>query len=137
MNPISFRVYGLPQTKGSTRAFMPKGARFPIITNDNPKNKAWALVVHVAARAARDQRGMTEPLSGAVKLWLGFHMPKPKSLKKYAPMTKRPDLDKMVRSIKDALKGVFYLDDAQVVELHAMKFYSNDPGAEIEIRPIV
>jgi len=43
MSTITFRVYGIPQTKGSTKVFMRPGMRYPIITNDNTKNKSWAF----------------------------------------------------------------------------------------------
>jgi Holliday junction resolvase RusA-like endonuclease len=63
---------------------------------------------------------------------LSFRLPKPKSLPKgQVFMTKRPGLDKLVRSVKDALRGVLYRDDAQVVRLTASKTYHEQPGVEI------
>src|SRR6185369_17739711 len=38
---IQFVVLGIAQPKGSARAFMPKGARFPVVTSDNRNLKAW------------------------------------------------------------------------------------------------
>lgn len=122
-----FRVYGIPQTKGSTKAFMRPGMRFPIITNDNEKNKGWAQTVSGEAQKHRPSK----PYAGAVSLSLHFFMKKPKSYKQNADATKRPDLDKLVRSVKDALTGVFYLDDSQVVRLIAAKNYGDQPGVEI------
>lgn len=133
MTPVQFRVYGIPQTKGSTKAFMRPGMRFPIVTNDNTKNKGWAATVTAVAQQTQSLSG-ERPLSGAVYLSLQFHMPKPKSLpKRVVHCIKRPDLDKMIRSVKDALKGVFYLDDAQVVKLDAEKVYSDQPGVVVTL----
>jgi len=37
MKVLTFFVPGIPAPQGSMRAFMPKGARFPVVTADNPK----------------------------------------------------------------------------------------------------
>lgn len=132
MSQVQFRVYGIPQTKGSTKAFMRPGMRFPVVTNDNTKNKAWAATVAGEAQRARSLYGQTQPFEGAVSLMLTFYLPRPKSLpKRVVHATKRPDLDKMIRSVKDALKGVFYLDDSQVVSLRADKVYLDQPGVQV------
>lgn len=118
---VTFTAIGIAQPKGSTRAFVPKGWTRPIITTDNPKSKGWQqLVAEQAQTVARD--GL---FVGPVVLAVVFHLPRPQSLpKKVLHHTKKPDLDKLVRSTKDALKGVLYNDDAQVVELHARKVYA-------------
>jgi len=118
---IEFMAWGFAQPKGSTRAFMPKGARFPVVTSDNPKLKYWQQVV---ASAAQQQAGASLA-TGPVRLHLQFMLPRPKSLgTKTVAHTKRPDLDKLVRAVKDALKGVLYDDDSQVIALWATKAYA-------------
>lgn len=130
---IEFWVDGIPQTKGSTRAFMLKGKRFPIVTNDNPKNKAWARRVTIAARNAMSI-GDFEKIEGPVKLHLTFFVSQPKRVKhSLAPSTTRPDLDKMVRSVGDALEGVCYQQDAQIAGISAAKFYSHRPGVQVTV----
>lgn len=47
--------------------------------------------------------------------------------------TRKPDLDKLTRSIKDALTGVIYNDDSQIVGLHCFKEYGDEPGVDIEL----
>lgn len=118
---VSFSVVGVAQPKGSTRAFIPKGWNRPIITSTNPKVKGWQqLVAEQAQAVARD--GL---FIGPVVLSVVFQLPRPQSLpKRVLHHTKKPDLDKLVRSTKDALKGVLYADDAQVVQLHAQKSYT-------------
>lgn len=132
---IRFRVYGIPQTKGSAKAFMRPGMRFPVVMNDNVKNKAWAQSVSLASQQHRIPGC---PFKGPMGLTLNFILPAPQSLPKTKPSfaTKRPDLDKMVRSIKDALKGVFYQDDSQVVSLQTIKTYGLEPGVLIVVEPI-
>jgi crossover junction endodeoxyribonuclease RusA len=118
---VSFQVIGKAEPKGSTRAFVPKGWTRPIITSANPKAKGWQqLVSEQAQTVAQDGLFM-----GPVLLAVTFHLPRPQSLpKRLVHHTKKPDLDKLVRNTKDALKGVLYGDDAQVVEVRARKVYA-------------
>ena len=118
---VSFEVIGKAEPKGSTRAFIPKGWTRPIITTNNPKSKGWQqLVAEQAQTVARD--GL---FTGPVVLIVTFRLPRPQSLpKRELHHVKKPDLDKLVRSTKDALKGVLYRDDSQVVDLHARKVYA-------------
>tara|TARA_R100000656_G_scaffold802_1_gene1335 strand:+ start:584 stop:1003 length:420 start_codon:yes stop_codon:yes gene_type:complete len=37
------------------------------------------------------------------------------------------DIDNYIKAILDSLNGVFFIDDKQVVEVHAKKMYSKDP----------
>lgn len=118
-----------PATKGSGRALVFGGRA--VVFNDNPKNKAWAQRVAWIAKA---HRPADAPWVGAVEIALAFRMRKPKSLPKDRNLpTVKPDLDKMIRSVKDALTGVLYVDDAQIVQLTASKSYSDTPGVEITL----
>lgn len=47
----------------------------------------------------------------------------------------RPDADNIAKAICDALNGVAYDDDAQVVDLHARKLHAGDrePGVAVRI----
>lgn len=47
--------------------------------------------------------------------------------------TNKPDIDNLAKSILDALNGVIYKDDSQVVVLTLQKYYDDDPRAEITI----
>jgi Holliday junction resolvase RusA-like endonuclease len=61
-------------------------------------------------------------------LTVTFHLPRPATLpQKIRQHVKLPDLDKLVRCVADALTGVLYLDDKQVVDLHARKCYAIYP----------
>jgi len=139
MSGLEFTVYGVAQPKGSTRAFMPKGARFPIVTSDNPKNKGWQQLVAEAASQALN--GEDTLLEGPVRLEVRFALPRPKSLpKRVTAHLKKPDLDKLIRAVKDALSKVVWQDDSQVVELEASKVYAaagESPRALITVRPIL
>jgi Holliday junction resolvase RusA-like endonuclease len=49
---------------------------------------------------------------------------------------KKPDCDNQLKAILDALNGVAWKDDAQVVEAKISKFYAERPGAVIEFGPL-
>ena len=49
----------------------------------------------------------------------------------------RPDMDNLVKGVKDALNGIAYRDDAQVCFLQARKQYAQTSGILIEIEEIL
>jgi len=120
---LSFIVYGVAEPQGSARAFMPKGAKFPVVTSDNPKVKGWRQLV--AEAASRTLDGPGHLMDGAVGVQAEFYLPRPKSLgKKDKPHLTRPDSDKLTRAVLDALTGVVWRDDSQVVGLVVTKAYA-------------
>jgi len=80
----------------------------------------------------------TKPLKVVINAY--YRIPKSLSKKDYQkallkekrPLTK-PDVDNVSKSILDALNGVAYEDDKQVVSLIINKFYSDVPRVEVQI----
>lgn len=135
---VNFTVYGQALPKGSARAFMPKGARFPVVTSTTRGLKEWERMIAAAAQGVTTGTLITGP----VLLTLAFLLDRPKSLpKKIVHHTKRPDLDKLVRAATDALTGVLWKDDAQVVSIIATKTYATEsddaPRVEFSITEAV
>lgn len=56
-------------------------------------------------------------------------------LRQLRPITK-PDADNYAKGPLDALKGIIWKDDGQVVDLVARKFYSKVPRIEVTIKTI-
>jgi len=141
---LAFTSFGIAQPKGNHRAFFRPGMKAPLITDSNRSAKSWAqLVAQDASRALAETQGATLEL-GPVKLTAIFFLPRPKKLQKakhaLADHTKKPDLDKLLRSILDALTGVLWLDDSQVVELSASKRYAElarPPHVSVWVEPLV
>lgn len=135
---IQFTVYAKAQPQGSARAFMIKGIPRPIITTDNPKLKPYRQELTNTALAIMAERGIQKPLAAKhvpVRLDLVFYLEKPQSVgKKRAHMVVKPDIDKLVRSTTDALTGILYADDAQVVGMSAFKHYGTPERVEIMVR---
>lgn len=50
--------------------------------------------------------------------------------------TKKPDIDNIAKSILDALNKLAYRDDTQVVTLHNVFPYADEPRVEVEIEEI-
>ena len=123
---LTFTVYGVAVPKGSMKAFVPKGWTRPVITHDNVKTKPWGQDI---SRTALETRGDRPVITDdALVLELQFFLPRPTSLsKRITRHAKRPDLDKLTRTVKDALKGIVYRDDSQVDELRCVKRYAGGP----------
>ena len=132
---IAFTVPGEPLAKGCARATIRAGH----ISHYTPdKTARYENLVKLAAQQA--MAGAT-PLAGAVSLTLRvfFAIPSSWSLKKQRAAatgelahTKRPDLDNVLKAIKDGANGVAWHDDSQVVEVRASKCYGS-PRVEVEL----
>ena len=150
---IAFTVPGIAVPQGSMRAFMRTGARFPVVTSDNRNLTPWRQCVALAAYAAMaeaqrtssDRKVQLERMFGErprlidlpVVLRVAFFLPRPKSLPKHVEHAiKKPDCDKLVRGICDALTGIVWRDDSQVVQIDARKAYGDPPRAEIEVEEL-
>ena len=115
----TFVIEGRCPTKGSTRSFVdPKSGR--VITKaDNASLAKWTKDAKWQARAAKVPL-IYKPHGVAMEVRVEFV--KPKTAKQMTPSV-RPDIDKLLRAILDALTGVGYADDAQVVAVTTSKAY--------------
>lgn len=50
--------------------------------------------------------------------------------------TVKSDIDNICKSILDGLNGVAYVDDKQIVSLHASKWYAESPKVMVKIIPV-
>lgn len=129
-----FVVYGQPATKGSTRSFYHSKTGRIVTMADAKGLGVWTAAVRQVA-----QYHAAAFTDGPVELVLAFGLTRPRSVsvkKRPLPIAK-PDLDKLVRAVKDALTGVLWKDDAQVVSLRAAKTYVDGPSCvHVELRPL-
>lgn len=141
---IAFTVYGDPVPKGSTVPFplmkdgkpvLGKGGRpVVVIQNANKNTKQWQTLVALASQEHRPEKLFSE----AVVLRLRFFFTRPKSIsvKKRPNHTVKPDLDKLIRCVGDALKGKIYAEDALIVSIEATKEYGDPPRVEISVSEV-
>ena len=136
---VTFDVIGKPEPKGSARAFVPlawaktavaqQQQPRAVVTSDNPRVKVWEAQVAAAARLVTREKFL-----GPVTLTALFHLKAPKRLRLLAPHTTIPDLSKLIRSTEDALTGILFVDDAQIVAVFAKKVYAEAaPWARITV----
>jgi Holliday junction resolvase RusA-like endonuclease len=142
---LQFTVLGLPQPQGSKTSGMTKGGR-AFVRDDNPHLRPWRQAI---ASAALDAVNGAPMWFGPVALTVRFVFPRPKGhygtgrnqgvIKSSAPLyvRTRPDVDKLVRAIADAVTGIVLHDDSQLVAITATKVYGEPPRAEVELEPIL
>lgn len=94
-------------------------------------------------QGGRDRRAQRRRvLTGPLQLDVTFAIARPKGhygkrgLLPSAPLfvTVRPDVTKLLRGLEDALTGVLWRDDAQVVKQHACKVYTEDGATYTHVR---
>ena len=131
---LCFSVHGIPIPQGSTRAFIPKGWSRPIITAANAKTKPWRQEIAGVVVSEMEKTGFARMTKDVpVKVCAGFSFPRPHGLpKRVNSKTTKPDLDKLVRSLLDAMTGLVFEDDSQVVQLHVRKTFGI-PGVHVVV----
>lgn len=121
-------VAGIPVAKARPR-FTKTGR-----TYTPQKTKTWENTIRAFVLASFFKAQTDKP----VGVQLQFNMPRPKSAPKgrIYPQAK-PDLDNLEKAVLDALNGVVWLDDAQVVNKYAAKVYGARPGVHIVVTEVV
>ena len=133
---VYFVVTGKPVGKGRPRASTRGG--FVRMYTDAKTLGYEAAIADEAARAMSGAEPFETPMQMQVSCYYPIPKSWPKKIKQEAideevfPKVK-PDLDNVVKAILDALNGVVYRDDAQVVNLVATKRYATEPRVEVYI----
>jgi hypothetical protein len=152
MTRLMFEVIGHPEPAGSKRAVpLHRGgggwAGGGRVIDANPKAAPWKREVAVAAVDAMRIAYGPEPelFPGPRGLAVVFTVLRPKGhfgtgrnagrLKESAPPYPivKPDATKLLRGVEDALTGVVWRDDAQVVEQRVSKRYGEPESAAVTI----
>jgi len=142
--PIAFSVPGLPvaQPRQRTRVVATGGRVFA--TNYTPKDapvQSFKAAIRLAASAVYHGAPLTGPL--AMTLYCFF--PRSKSITwKNKPMPRipkqgKPDVSNILKAVEDALNGLLYVDDAQLVRVVVEKWIAagdEQPRCEISVEAI-
>jgi crossover junction endodeoxyribonuclease RusA len=129
---IRFTAHGVAAPQGSKNQFGGESSK---------RVKPWREDVARAAGMAMDGQ---PAFDGPVDVVVRFRFTRPKlhfrangELKENAPkyVTSRAggDIDKLLRALADAMTGIVYLDDAQIVSVWADKMYDTNARAEVEV----
>jgi Holliday junction resolvase RusA-like endonuclease len=134
MTRLWFTVPGEPRGWARART---SGARF--FTDTKTRSEKQAVAAWALEAGARVMEG---PVSVCLTAYL--RIPQSVSKKRRADMlsgaerpTKKPDGDNLAKLTMDALNGVCWRDDVQVVDLTVKKFWSDEPRLVVEISPAV
>ncbi len=122
-------ITGTPKPQGSKKAFVIKGKA--ILVDASEGNYEWRRVV--TNELANDPDLIR--YKGAVNVSLSFFLEKAKSNKTNL-MTQKPDIDKLARSVLDAMTNAELIeDDSRVIYLAASKQWAENgsPGVLITI----
>ena len=100
---VGFWIDGVAVPKQSFR-YTSKGGGYR-----DPRVTAWEERVACAAKEKLAGRAM---IAGDLSVQLRFYM----------PTRRRTDVDNLSKGVLDAIKGILFADDAQVVDLHVTKY---------------
>lgn len=134
---LNVRVYGLPVAQGRPRArgFQDRSGTFRVSVYDPVASKDWKRTV--AAQVI--ERKPPAPLADVpLQIELTFFLPRPASLpKRIVHHIRKPDADNLGKAVKDALRGIVYRDDSQLVDVLVHKRYGVSPGVEIRVAQVL
>jgi len=136
----TFIYEGIPKPQGR-----PRFARMGKFVKAYDPNDSRAYKDNIAAQIVAQKPVLIER-EKAIRLWLSFYLPRPKGhynskgdiKPQYAPTahTKKPDLDNLVKAVKDSLKGILWYDDSQVYFTEAEKKYSDKATVHIIVEDL-
>ena len=134
--PVTFHVPGPAAPQGSKRAFRTRSGRIALVES-SAKVKPYRAVAALCATEAWRQ----PPTQGVVALEVAFRFVRPKShtkadgsLRAGAPLAPgKPDIDKLLRALLDAMTGVVYVDDSQVACIWATKEYGQTAETVVSV----
>ena len=144
MSEVRFTAFVTPTPQGSMKGFVLPGKwgakPRAILTSDNKKLKPYRGEVTREAMVALGKAGIAEPFAAKhvpVSMTLDFYIKKPDSVpKKRQHPSVKPDLSKLIRSTEDAMTGILYADDAQVVDIRSRKHYGTPERVEVCVRTV-
>lgn len=135
MSSVSAFVFGKPEPQGSKTI----GKFGGMYEQNAPRLKVWRELIGFEVSASMRRREERQ-LHGAVEVYLDFYFRRPNhhfrvkngnpdrnrhSKKAPSQHEYKPDVDKLARAVLDALTGIAFDDDRQVVSLVAHKFWDD------------
>ena len=134
---VTFKVDANPVGKQRAR-YAKRGNFVQTYTPDKTRNYE-SLIKEAAIQAM----GSNEILETPVNLYLYIRAPIPQSYSKKRleaclngseKPIKKPDASNVLKSVEDAMNGVVYKDDSQIVNIHVSKVYSSLAGVDICVK---
>lgn len=135
---INFSVPGQPVAKGRSRSVR-RGNKIGHYTP-----QATVSYENLVRMAAWEKMQGKQIISGPAKVDISLFFKIPQSWAKNKRLaalsgeimpTIKPDCSNVLKAIEDALNGVVWDDDKQVIEVIVRKFYSENPRAVVMVEP--
>ena len=145
---LFFRVDAVPVAQPRQRQrVVTVGGRAMAMNYTPTKDKVnvYKAALQAAACGAMKASGRVLKIDRPLRVDLCFMLPRPKKLltpklaNKLIPYSRKPDIDNFIKSTLDALNGIVWVDDSQVVGIGARKWYAPQDivvGVAIEIREV-
>jgi len=134
----AFFVHGVPVSQGSKELVrtMSGGRMITRMIESTDKGakrrlETWRNAIGWAAKV----RYRGKPVSGPLIVELHFRLVRPPSSSRLEPDIK-PDLSKLIRAVEDALTGILWIDDCQIVQLDATKGYAKETGVGVAVQQL-
>lgn len=141
---LEFFVSGPPRGKGRARAvsFRPKGSQVPRARMfADHKTVTYEAEISMAFRTKYPDWVAPDPRPVELIVEAGFAIPASASRKKKLEMMEdkvfplsKPDLKNILASVEDALNGLAWHDDSEIVTEDVRKYYSTSPGVRVWVK---
>ena len=136
---LKFTIPGEPKAQARARSTVINGR---VHTYGEDVSRNYKNYVKMIAQVAATEQGWT--FAGTegigVNIYAYMYIPQSKSKKFHAAAmagderpTKKPDVDNIFKAVSDALNGVLYGDDKQIIHARVEKHYSDEPRVEVEV----
>jgi len=129
---IRFTIPGEPTAQG--RARFGNGRAY-----DTEKSRSYKEYVRLIAA----QHAPEIPLEGPIVFMVDIYKPIPKNFSKKKTIeaenrvlrpTTKPDGSNYLKGLEDAMNGIIWRDDSQLVDIWVSKWYSTHPRVEITVK---
>ena len=134
---LSFFVPGEPQGKGRPRFSTRSGA---VRTYTPEKTVVYEAEIRLAYAVANKKPDALSDRPVVMHITAVYSIPKRATKAQRAGMergdikpVKKPDADNIIKAVADALNGLAYKDDAQIIDARCVKLYGPEPGLEVTI----
>lgn len=133
---IMLTVPGKPVPQGR-----PRFNRYTGRAYDPEKSREYKALVKSMAKKVAPPTPVVCPVGLAI--WIYMSIPKSFTKKQRKAIedgtllpTTKPDVSNIVKGIEDALNGVWYADDSQIIYSVASKQYADEPRVHIDMKTL-
>lgn len=136
---IKFTVPGEPYGQARPR-FSAANGKVHTYNTDESRNYKTQVKLIAQAETKKQEWTFAESEGVGMNVYAYMSIPKSETKKFHAAAvagdirpTKKPDVDNIFKAVSDALNGVIYKDDKQIIHSRVEKYYSDEPRVEVEV----